>query len=148
MLINNAAAARNPRNWDNPKVSPERSAALSDSPARYINHKRWLEVIDKSTNSKSTGLATWTAFGAGGRACPGKGFVQVELTSAIATLFKTYSLELVVEEKAKDECKGNEKRAWERMRDKEIKMLYDDIEANITIGVYKEIPIRIVKRTD
>jgi hypothetical protein len=43
-------------------------------------------------------------------------------------------------------CKGNEKLAWEKTRDKVIKMLYDDIEANVNIGVHKEIPIRIIKR--
>lgn len=135
---------------DKPKVPTQRSAALSDSPALYINADRWLEVTDKSNNSKSNSqdFATWMAFGAGERACPGKGFAQVELTSAMATLFKTYSLELVVEKKTKDECKGNEKLAWERTLDKAIKMLYDDIEASITIGVHKGILIRIVKRTN
>jgi hypothetical protein len=53
MLINNAAAARNPRNWNKPKVPPERSAALLDSPALYINPDRWLKVTDKANNSKS-----------------------------------------------------------------------------------------------
>jgi hypothetical protein len=80
--------------------------------------------------------------------CPGKGFAQVELTAAMATLFKTYSLQLVVDEKTKDECKDIEKLAWKRTQDKAIKMLYDDIEANITIGVHKDIAIRIIKRTN
>jgi hypothetical protein len=53
MLINNAVAARNPRNWNKPKVPPERSAALLDSPALYINPDRWLKVADKANNSKS-----------------------------------------------------------------------------------------------
>lgn len=147
-LVNNAAAARNPSTWERPKVSHERSAALSDSPALYFNPSRWLEATDGSNASKSKNLdlANWTAFGAGGRVCPGKAFAQVELTSSMATLFKAYSLELVVEEKTKHECNGNEKLAWERTRDKAIKMLYDDIEANITIGLHKEVPIRIVKR--
>jgi hypothetical protein len=64
----------------------------------------------------------------------------------MATLLKTYSLELVVDEKTTQKCKGNEKLAWEKTRDKVIKMLYDDIEANVNIGVHKEIPIRIIKR--
>ena len=147
-LVNNAAAARNPRNWDKPKVPLERSTELSDSPALYFNPDRWLGNFDESRDSKSKnqGLVTWTAFGAGGRACPGKGFAQVELTSAMATLFKNYSLELVVEDKTKRECNGDENLAWEKTRDKAIKMLYDDIEANISIGLYKEVPIRLVKR--
>ena len=149
-LINNAAAARNPRNWDKPKVSAQKSAALSDSPALYFNPGRWLGAINNSNSSKTKNqdLATWEAFGAGGRLCPGRGFAQVELTSAMATLFKTYSLELVVHENIKRECDGNDKLAWEKTQDNAIKMLYDDIEANISIGIYKDIPIRIVKRTD
>ncbi|TVY13635.1 Cytochrome P450 2J3 [Lachnellula arida] len=148
-LINNAGAARNPNNWDRPKVPAERSDTLSDSPALNVNPDRWLEEVDGDDNSssKNRDLATWTAFGAGGRACPGKEFANIQLTSAMATLFKFYSLELVVEEKTRDECSGDEKLAWEKTRDKAIKMMYDDMEANITIGVYKDIPIRIVKRT-
>lgn len=148
-LINNAGAARNPNNWDRPKVPAERSAALSDSPALYINPDRWLTEVNEDDDSRSNNhdRATWTAFGAGARACPGKEFANVELISAMATLFKFYSLELVVEKKTKDECNGDEKLAWGKTRDKAIKMLYDDIEANISIGIYKEIPIRIFKRT-
>ncbi|KAH8653178.1 cytochrome P450 [Tricladium varicosporioides] len=146
-LINNAGAARNPNNWDRPKVPLERSTALSDSPALYINPERWLNGYDNS-KSKNPDIASWTAFGAGGRICPGKGFAQVELTSAMATLFKFYSLELVVAEKTKHECNDNEQVAWERTRDMAIKMMYDDIEANITIGIHKDIPIRIFRRTN
>lgn len=148
-LINNAAAARNPRNWDKPKVPAERSAALSDSPALYFHPDRWLGAINNSKRSttKNQDLVTWVPFGAGGRLCPGRGFAQVELTSSMATLFKTYSLELVVQEDTQRECGGNNKLAWQRTRDKAIKMLYDDMEANISIGIYKDIPIRIVKRT-
>lgn len=143
-LIDNAGAARNPRNWNRTEVSAERSAALSDSPALYIDPDRWLKAEDEGDNS----LVTWTAFGAGGRVCPGKEFAKVELTAAMATLFKSYSLELVVEAKTVADCKGDKDLAWEKTRDKAIKMLYDNMEANITIGIHKDLPIRIVKRTD
>lgn len=138
-LINNAGAARNPRNWNRAEVSKERSNALSESPALYINPERWLNENDQD-------LATWTAFGAGGRVCPGKEFANVEMTASMATLFKSYSLELVVEKETVSECNGDERLAWEKTRDKAIRMMYDDIEANITIGIHKNIPLRIAKR--
>lgn len=144
-LIDNAAAARNPAIWKRPQVAPERRAALSDSPALYFNPERWLGTDDRPDDVRGS-LPAWHAFGAGGRACPGRTFAQIELTSVMATLLKDYSLELVVDEKTLRECRGDKNLAWARTRDTGIKMLYDDIEANISIGLMKELPIRIVKR--
>jgi cytochrome P450 len=134
-LINNAGAARNPRTWKRSEVSKERRETLSDSPALYFDPDRWLD-------EKNQKLASWTAFGAGGRVCPGKEFANIELTAAMATLFKLYSLELVVVRESGESYDV----AWERTRDRAIRMLYDEMEANITIGVHKDIPIGIVKR--
>ena len=64
----------------------------------------------------------------------------------MTTLFKEYSLELIVSEKTVRECQGDESPAWERTRDAGIKMMYDDIGANISIGLMKELPIRVVRR--
>ena len=64
----------------------------------------------------------------------------------MATLFKDYSLELTVDEKMFRECGGDNNLAWERMRDIGIKVMYDDIEANISIGLMKELPMRVIKR--
>ncbi|CAG8972742.1 hypothetical protein HYALB_00006833 [Hymenoscyphus albidus] len=112
---------------------------LVDSHALYIDPERWLDENDQD-------LATATSFGAGGRVCPGKEFANVELTASMTTLFKSYSMELVVEKNTVDECGGDEKLAWKQTRDKAIKMIYDDLEANITIGIHKDIRTRIVKR--
>ena len=144
-LINTGAAARNPAVWTKPQVAPERRAALSDSPALYFNPERWLGTNDRPDDAKGT-LPVWHAFGAGGRACPGRTFAQIEMTSVMATLFREYSLELIVSEKTLRECQGDEVLAWERTRDTGIKMMYNDIEANISIGLMKELPIRVVKR--
>ena len=147
-LINNAAAARNPTVWKKPHVSPERRTALSDSPALFFNPDRWLGTDDRpdSTEAKDKNIPAWYAFGAGGRACPGRAFAQIEMTSVMATLLKDYSLELIVDKKTLRECHDNKQLAWEQTRDKAIKMMYDDIEANISIGLMKELPIRISKR--
>ena len=145
-LINNAAAARNPAVWKKPQVSATRRAALSDSPALYFSPDRWLGTDDRPDDAKGDTPA-WHAFGAGGRACPGRAFAQIEMTSVMATLLKDFSLELIVNEKTLRECQGDKKLAWEKTRDQGIKMMYDDIEANISIGLMKELPIRVVKRT-
>lgn len=147
-LINNAAAARNPKVWRRPEVSSTRRAALSDSPALYFNPDRWVGTTDRpdDANGKDKDVPAWHAFGAGGRACPGRAFAQITLTSVMATLLKDYSFELVVDEKTLQDCQGDKKLAWETTRDKGIKMMYDDIEANISIGLTKKFPIRIVKR--
>ena len=144
-LINNAAAARNPATWKKPRVACERRAALSPSPALYFNPERWLGTDGRPDEARGT-LPAWHAFGAGGRACPGKTFAQIELTSVMATLLKDYSLELIVNDKTLQEFGGDKNLAWQRTRDTGIKMMYADIEANISIGLMKELPIRIVKR--
>ena len=147
-LINNAAAARNPAVWKRPQVSSAKRAALSDSPALYFNPDRWLGTNDRpdEADDKNIEVPAWHVFGAGGRACPGRAFAQIEMTSVMATLLKDYSLELIVDEKTLRDCQGDKKLAWEKTRDKAIKMMYDDIEANISIGLMKELPIRVVKR--
>ena len=147
-LINNAAAARNPAVWKRPQVSSAKRAALSDSPALYFNPDRWLGTNDRpdDADGKDKEVPAWHAFGAGGRACPGRAFAQIEMTSVMATLLKDYSLELIVDEKTLRDCEGDKKLAWEKTRDEGIKMMYDDIEANISIGLMKELPIRVVKR--
>ena len=146
---NSAGAARNPAVWKKPQVSPERRAALSDSPALYFNPERWLGTSDRPDDADhgDKNVPAWHAFGAGGRACPGRAFAQIEMTSVMATLLKDYSLELIVDEEVVRNCHGDKTLAWEKTRDKAIKMMYDDIEANISIGLMKELPIRIVKRS-
>ncbi|MCJ1405148.1 hypothetical protein MMC11_008374 [Xylographa trunciseda] len=147
-LINNAAAARNPAVWIRPQVSSARRAALSDSPALYFNPDRWLGTDDRPDNEdrNDKNLLAWHAFGGGGRVCPGRAFAQIEMTSVMAKLLTDNSLELMVDEKTLQDCQGDKHLAWETTRDRGIKMMYDDIEANISIGLMKELPIRVVKR--
>ena len=147
-LINNAAAARNPAVWKKKSQVPtERRAALSDSPALYFNPERWLGTDDRpDADTTKREIPAWHAFGAGGRACPGRLFAQIEMTAVMATLLKEYVLDLVVDERTLKACGGDGVAAWERTRDRGLKMLYDDIEANISIGLMKELPIRVSRR--
>ena len=146
-LINNAAAARNPAVWKRPPVSSVRRTALSDSPALYFSPDRWLGTNDRpdDVDDKDKGVPAWHAFGAGGRACLGRAFAQIEMTSVMATLLRDYSLELIVDDKTLQDCQGNKKSAWKMTRDRAIKMMYD-IEMNISIGLTKEIPLQVSRR--
>lgn len=148
---NTSAAYKNPKFWRHAEVSEDRKTALSNSPALYFNPDRWLDEkgLVKETTIPVTPtreVPDWWGFGQGARACPGKAFAQIEMTSAMATLFKDYSLELVVSDETLAECSGDNKLAWEKTRDNGLKMLYDDIEANITISLPTELPIKVVHR--
>ena len=43
-------------------------------------------------------------------------------------------------------CRNVRKLSRERMRDKGIRMVYDDFEANISTGLMNELPTHIVER--
>ena len=145
VLLNIPASARNPAIWKSRPVPSDRHAALSDSPALSFNPDRWLGTDNQpeETGAKS---ASWYPFGAGGRSCPGRGFAQTEMTSVMATLFKSHSLELIVEDEVLRACQGDGQLAWAKTRDNAIKMLYEEIESNMSISLSKELPIRIVPR--
>ena len=144
-LINNTATTRNSSQWKRPDVSRERRAALSESPALYFDPDRGLGTDDRPGDAKGE-LPAWHVFGAGGRAFPRRTFAHIELTSGMATLLIDYSLEVIASDKTLQKCRGNKTRVWERITDKGMRMMYDSIEANISIGLMKELTIRIVKR--
>ena len=146
-LINFAAAFQNPAAW--PKrtgISEKRRAELHNTPALDFDPSRWLDTDDTPDTKENQDYPLWFPFGQGPRSCIGRAFAQIEMTSVVATIFKDYSLELVVEEKMLRACNGDKTLAWEKTRDKAMIMLYDDIEANISIFLAKELPIRVVKR--
>ena len=58
-------------------------------------------ITDNSLFSPPKG--SFIPFSEGAKACPGKRFAQVEITAAIAVIFKDYSMELDVSEWASDE---------------------------------------------
>ena len=148
-MMNVAASLRKPAQAEEPQVKSERLDSLSSSPALYFNPERWLQGEQKRGNGSSADkqAMTWHVFGAGGRTCPGRAFAQIELTSVMATLFTEYSVELVIADEVLRKNKGDAHLAWSETRDMAIKKLYDDIEVNISIGLMKELPIRLVKRS-
>ena len=164
-----AAAFRNPKTWPRrTEVSSERRARLQDCPALDFDPSRWLKDADGSRNVESTAEGegeegeegrgggenskTGTTatllfpFGQGARTCPGQLFAQVEMTSVLATILKDYTLQLVVDERVKQDCNGDLQAAWEKTRDEAMKTLYHKIKTNITIELEAELPVRLVAR--
>ena len=146
VVLNFAAAFKNPALWRQREVLAERRAELHDSPAIYFDPSRWLPGGDTLDTNESDAPVHWP-FGQGPRQCPGKGFAQIEMTAAMATIFKDYSLELAVDEETLRACNGDSGLAWTKTRDQALRMLIDDVEANINIQMLKELPLRLVKRT-
>lgn len=146
-LLNFSAAFQNPATWPERKVSPQRRAELHDSPAINFDPSRWFEAAGHDeTESKDSDISAFFPFGQGPRSCVGRAFAQIEMTAAIATVFKDHSLELVVDEQTTRACNGDSKLTWEKTRDKALRILIDDVEANINIQLLKELPIRVVRR--
>ena len=91
-------------------------------------------------------------FSEGYRSCLGRRFAQVELLAAIAVIFKTYSVELAVDQWASDEeveRMDREQKAgvWEKARREVERQMRDDLAMVITLKLGKgHVPLRLVKR--
>ena len=154
--LNYSAAFRNPKTWPRRAVSSERRAQLHDSPALDFDPSRWLGIdshsietaaaMEEDKEEGSTAPPLLFPFGQGPRTCPGRVFAQVEMTAALATVLKDYTLRLVVDERVKQNCGGDEKAAWEKTRDEALRILFDKIQTNITIELAAELPIQVVRR--
>ena len=152
------AAFRNPKTWPGRNMSSERRARLHNSPALDFDPSRWLktghdddettsaaeEYSDEDGSSPTAPLLF--PFGQGPRTCPGRMFAQVEMTAALATILKDYTLQLVVDQRVRQRCGNDEKAAWEETRDEALKTLFDKIQTNITIELEAELPIQLVRR--
>lgn len=143
-LMNFPGAFQNPEAWAKSKVSLDRERELHNSPACQFDPSRWLLAKKGSSASDSS----YHPFGQGPRACPGKAFALIEMTAVLSTIFKKYSLELVVSQETLQACNDDANLAWKKTRDSALKMLIDDIECNITIYLSKELPIRLVERLE
>lgn len=138
VMVNFAATYHDPTRWTQRDISTARKKELHDSPALYFDPHRWLRNEGPETQIPP--------FGVGPRSCIGKAFAQVEMVAFIATVFKEYSVELVVPNETLQACKGDVKLAWVTTRDGAIRQLRDDVKANIAIYLSKDLPLRIVKR--
>ena len=147
-LLNFSAAFQNPRIWDRRDVSAERRSDLHESPALDFNSHLWLKDDNPAlAKDEDDAVPHHFPFGQGPRSCPGSAFAHVEMTAALSTILKDYSLELVVDEQTKRKHGGNDRLACEETRDRAFRTLVDDIETNVSVQLLKELPIRIVERS-
>lgn len=98
----------------------------------------------------------YVPFSEGYRSCLGRRFAQVEVLAVLATIFKTYSVELDVsmfateaELAAMSGEEGQERRreVWEKARARAMDLLRNGMMTIITIQMRKgKVPLRFVKR--
>ncbi|KAF2184213.1 cytochrome P450 [Zopfia rhizophila CBS 207.26] len=139
-FINFPAAFQNHSVWPQREISPERRAELHNSHAIDFDPGRWLgDLAQVNTDS-------YFPFAMGSRNCPGKPFAEIELVAILATLLKTYSIELVVDEDTLRNANGDQKLAWENARDEAFRKLEDNVMVNFNVHMTKELPIRITRR--
>ena len=147
--LNFAAAFRDPKTWKNKRNTPdERRQELHNSPAIDFDPSRWLEGDERAAfvESHSEDAPLHFPFGIGQRQCPGRMFAQIEMMAFIVTILKDFSLELEVSEATMRLCIGDERRMREETRNQGLRTLIDDIDANITLQLTKELPLKIVRR--
>ncbi|KAF2730596.1 cytochrome P450 [Polyplosphaeria fusca] len=143
VYLSMSANFRNPKYWKRRDINSSLREEIHDSPAVDFDPERWR---NGSVPEYIGEVPLFTPFGQGARQCPGKGFAQIELTAILATLFKKYSVELVVDDKVLESCKGNAAEAWEKTRNAAMRTLVDGVTCNIAISMTKELPLRIFER--
>ncbi|KAK6501865.1 hypothetical protein TWF481_009684 [Arthrobotrys musiformis] len=162
------ALQRNPKYW--PSTGPSKVTDEDNDLADFVP-ERWFVKNNVNGNAQPTESAeddmpagkdtnrlfhplkgSYIPFSDGPRSCLGKRFAQVEIMILLAIIFKTYSVELAVDEVADDE-------AVEKMDEKERIALYEQqketarstmkncSEIGITVRIKNGyVPIRLVPR--
>ena len=147
-LLNFTAAFRHPKLW------PAKSNC-TDNTGRYhpmldFDPSRWDSYGGNITKPADVGVrGAYFPFGLGGRACLGKSLGSIMMIGVLATIFKTYSLELAAPKAIRDEATGigaNDQWIKDRTYDWALKMLVDEVECNLLIELRKELPVRLVPR--
>ncbi|KAF2167947.1 hypothetical protein M409DRAFT_22092 [Zasmidium cellare ATCC 36951] len=143
--FNLGAIWRNPNRWTSRTATDKRREKMRNCPALDFDPERWLSNSDL-VNDQDLHVPRFFPFGQGPRQCPGERFAMVEMTSVFATVYKNYSVELVVSQEKLKACGGDKEAAWESAREGAIRTLSEDIVSNINLELWKELPIQIVKR--
>lgn len=146
-LLNFTAAFRHPKIW------PTRPNS-KDSTGRYhpmldFDPSRWDKYGDRITKPSEVGLRDYFPFGLGKRACLGKSLGAIMMIGVLASIFKSYSLELEPPKSIREEAAkihANEQWIKDRTRDWALRMLMDEVTCNLLIELRKELPIRLVPR--
>ncbi|KAI9820423.1 MAG: hypothetical protein M1832_003756 [Thelocarpon impressellum] len=166
ITLDTVAAHRNPKYW--PRGSPTSTPQSDAEEILAFRPERWLveasEDLPKGGNKRGDAKdalfhpprGAFIAFSEGHRACIGRRFAQVEVVTALATLFSGHSIELSVNEFASDEAVrkmpagGPErKEAWSKAKAKADWMMTEGMGSQLTLRMIQgDVPIKIVKRGD
>ncbi|KAK6358584.1 hypothetical protein TWF730_007910 [Orbilia blumenaviensis] len=161
------ALQRNPKYW--PSTGPSKVTGEDNDLADFVPERWFLKnnvndmeqedvAEDIGAAGKGTGRlfhplkGSYIPFSDGPRSCLGKRFAQVEIMILLAMIFKTYSVELAVDEVADDEAieKMNERdriALYEQQRTTARSTMKNCSEIGITIRIKNGyVPIRIVPR--
>jgi cytochrome P450 len=132
-------------NLKNPKHYKQRGADQVAGAVIDFDPERWR---DGSVPNHIGDIPVYIPFGHGGRICPGRSFAQVEMTVFLAAWFKRYSVELVVDEEVLEACGGDKEKAWQETRKSAMKTIIEKTEVIVSIQLLKEVPLRIVERSN
>ncbi|KAJ4303235.1 hypothetical protein N0V90_002128 [Kalmusia sp. IMI 367209] len=165
------AIHKNPKYWPAPPGEEEKNGipdAQRFRPERWLNKSQAAETFedinyddeelrgpsgeDTSSNLFKPIRGSYIPFSDGFRSCIGRRFAQVELLTAFAVIFRTYSVELAVDEWASEEqlermSEKEREEVWKKAADRAWYFLQKKTASIITLqlrGV--TIPIRLVKR--
>ena len=146
-LLNFTAAFRHPHIW--PTKSNCNDSTGQYHPMLDFDTSRWKAYSDKITKPSEVGLRNYFPFGLGKRACLGKSLGAIMMIGVLASVFKTYSIELVPPQAIKEEAAkngANEEWVQHRTYDWALGMLRDGITCNLLIELRKDLPVRLVPR--
>ncbi|KAF2972660.1 hypothetical protein GQX73_g870 [Xylaria multiplex] len=160
-LANTSATHRHPKYWPKRPVSMGRGRRSSWSDIRNDPHQRpfavadfdpsrWMDAgsADETTQTGSTNFlkpraGAFIPFSEGGRGCLGRRFALVEVCAVVATLFKTHSVELVIDP---GHDSDREEEAWLEARRHAALALSKGTTFDTSLRVSRTVPIKFVPR--
>jgi cytochrome P450 len=144
ILINKSAVHRNPKFWPSRPTNP---AAGKPSALRDFDPKQWLPITDNDSSEFLSPVdGSFLAFGDGSRGCLGQNFGQAELCAFLARLFKSYSVELVVDDVRVEDSEDVKEKKWKETRDRVEKDMSSHVEFYMSLRLANQVPVRFVKR--
>lgn len=143
--FNFGAVWRNPSRWSSRDGPAKQRTKMQCAPALDFDPESWLKNTNL-VNDEDLHVPRFFPFGQGVRQCPGERFAMVELTSVFATIYKKYSLDLFVSEEQLSTCGGDYEAGWESAREDAVRTLNDDVVANVSLELWKELPIKVTER--
>ena len=141
ILMNTSATHRNPKYWP---VAVPNARDGPPYPVSSFNPSLWLSE-DKGSIALSPAPGSYVPFSDGPRACMGKRFAQAQFCAVMATIFRDYSVELVVDGTRVEEKKVR-KSLWEEAKGNAERELSDGITFFMSLKMNGKIPLRLVRR--